>query len=141
MLYLELSKKSQKLPWPPTLEELEAGDEASLLLCRMLTRMKHPNRKTLDISPESLSLASLVTQIVTADSINMSITTHGMIRSRVLVDIMKKSAVFICCADILLLYDFWALQDAELSTEFPVEMAEGKPAIDICDNDDFPYVG
>ena len=40
-------------------------------------------------------------------------------------------------ADIQLLYDFWALQDAELSEECPAELAEGKPAICICDNDDF----
>ena len=136
-------KKSQELPWPPTLEELEEGDEISHLLCRMLTRMKHPTRKTLDFSPETLSLASLVSQYVTgrrsAHSINMSITAHGMMRSRVLVDIMKKSAVFISYADILLLYDFWTLQDVELSAECPAELTEGKPAIAVCDNDDFPY--
>ena len=40
-------------------------------------------------------------------------------------------------ADVQLLYDFWALQEAECSDECPVELAEGKPAIAIVDNDDF----
>ena len=64
-------------------------------------------------------------------------TAHGMTRSKVLVEILRKGAVFISYADIQLLYDFWALQDAELSEECSAELAEGKPAICICDNDDF----
>ena len=64
-------------------------------------------------------------------------TAHGMTRSKVLVEILRKSAVFIRYADIQLLYDFWALQEAELSEESPVELAEGKPSICIYDNDDF----
>ena len=93
------------------------------------------------ISPEVLSLTSLITQYVTgrhnATSINLSMTAHGMTRSKVLVEILRKSAVFIRYADIQLLYDFWALQEAELSEESPVELAEGKPSICIYDNDDF----
>ena len=136
-----LLKEAPELPWPPTIEELEKGDEISPLLCKFLTWLKHPNRLTVDISPEALSLASLITQYVsgrcTATSINLSMTAHGMTRSKVLVEILRKSAIFISYADIQLLYDFWALQDAELSEECPAELAEGKPAICICDNDDF----
>ena len=138
---LFLLKEAPELPWPPTIEELEKGDEISPLLCKFLTWLKHPNRLTVDISPEALSLASLITRYVsgrrTATSINLSMTAHGMTRSKVLVEILRKSAVFISYADIQLLYDFWALQDAELSEECPAELAEGKPAICICDNDDF----
>ena len=45
--------------------------------------------------------------------------------------------MFISYPDIQLRYDFWALQDAEVSEKCPAELAEGKPAICICDNDDF----
>ena len=134
-------KETPELPWPPTIEELEKGDEISPLLCKFLTQLKYPNRLPVDIRPEVLSLASLITQYVTgrrtATSINLSMAAHGMTRSKVLVEILRKSGVFISYPDIQLLYDFWALQDAEVSEECPAELAEGKPAICICDNDDF----
>ena len=134
-------KETPELPWPPTIEELEKGDEISPLLCKFLTQLKYPNRLPVDIRPEVLSLASLITQYVTgrrtATSINLSMAAHGMTRSKVLEEILRKSGVFISYPDIQLLYDFWALQDAEVSEECPAELAEGKPAICICDNDDF----
>ena len=38
-------KDAPELPWPPTLEELEEGDEISPLLLMLLTWMKQPNKK------------------------------------------------------------------------------------------------
>ena len=123
-------------------------EKAYFFLC---TTQKNNNNNHLDIliiivlyniyiSPEVLSLTSLITQYVTgrhnATSINLSMTAHGMTRSKVLVEILRKSAVFIRYADIQLLYDFWALQEEELSEESPVELAEGRPSICIYDNDD-----
>jgi len=48
-----------------------------------------------------------------------------------------KSGVCISYADTLLLYDHWALMDLNASATCPQEIADGKPAIMIVDNDDF----
>ena len=122
-------------------DNLEEGEELYELLVKLLTWLKQPNRKTVDHSPNTLSLASMVTYYVTGQrtstAINMGVNVHGMTRSKDLVETLHKSGVCISYADTLLLYDHWALMDVQTSSTCPSEIADGKPAIVIVDNDDF----
>ena len=52
-------------------------------------------------------------------------------------DILHKFGICISYNDLLLLYDAWALMDAESSERCPPEIADDKPVIAITDNDDF----
>ena len=141
-----LTKSINSVPtiaWPPTVEELEVSEDISPLLLLLLTWLRNPTKGTADLSPETLSMASLLSYYVTgkrtATAINLGITVHGMTRSRELSDILHKSVKLISYADIQLLYDYWALQDAEASDTCPQALADGKPGIAIMDNDDFPF--
>ncbi len=139
-----LSKKikdTATVPWPPHIDHLEEGEELCELLLKLLTWLKQPMRKSVDISPTTLSLASMITYHITGQrtttSINLGVNVHGMTRSKDLVETLHRSGVCISYADTLLLYDHWALMDAEASATCPHEIADGKPAIVIVDNDDF----
>ncbi|KAK5931544.1 hypothetical protein CesoFtcFv8_000168 [Champsocephalus esox] len=58
-----LSKKikdTTTVPWPPRIDHLEEGEEVCELLLKLLTWLKQPERKTADISPATLSLASMI---------------------------------------------------------------------------------
>ncbi|KAF3833218.1 hypothetical protein F7725_026883 [Dissostichus mawsoni] len=114
-----LSKKikdTTTVPWPPHIDHLEEGKRYELLL-KLLTWLKQPERKTADISPATLSLASMITYHITGQrtttAINMGVNVHGMTRSKDLVETLHKSGVSISYADTLLLYDHWALMDLE----------------------------
>ena len=134
-------KDTSTVPWPPHINHLEEGEEVCELLLKLLTWLKQPTRKTADISPTTLSLASMITYHITgkrtATVINLGVNVHGMTRSKDLMETLHKSGVCISYADTLLLYDHWALMDVEASTTCPQEIADGKPAIVIVDNDDF----
>ena len=67
----------------------------------------------------------------------LGVNVHGMTRSKELVETLHKSGVCISYADTLLLYDHWALMDVKESTTCPQEIAYGRPAIVVVDNDDF----
>ena len=111
------------------------------VLLKLLTWLTNPERTTVDLSPATLSLASMITYHITGQrttsAINLGITVHGMTRSKDLVETLHKSGVCISYADTLLLYDYWALMDVEVSATCPQEIADSKPAIMIIDNDDF----
>ena len=139
-----LSKKikdTSTVPWPPHIDHLAEGEELCELLLKLLTWLKQPKRKTVDLSPTTLSLASMVTYHITGQRtttvINLGVNVHGMTRSKDLVETLHKSGVCISYADTLLLYDHWALLDVETSATCPQGIADGKPAIVIVDNDDF----
>ena len=136
-------KATSRVHWPPQIERLEEAEEVSELLLKLLTWMKNPTRKIPDISPTTLSLASMITYHITgkrtSTAINLGVNVHGMTRSKDLVDTLHKSGVCISYADTLLLYDHWALMDVEASATCPHEIADGKPSIVIIDNDDFKY--
>ena len=139
-----LSKKikdTATVPWPPDIDHLEEGEEMCELLLQLLTWLKQPRRKTADLSPTTLSVASMiachVTGQCTSTVINLGVNVHGMTRSKDLIETLHKSGVCISYADTLLLYDHWALMDVEASTTCPQEITDGKPAIVIVDNDDF----
>ena len=46
--------------WPPALEELEEGEEIYPLLLKLLSLLLNPSRKTADLTPTTLSLASMI---------------------------------------------------------------------------------
>ena len=139
-----LSKKvkaTSTVDWPPRVDNLEESEEVCESLVLLLTWLRHPDRKTPNISPTTLSLASMITSYVTRQrtisTINMGVTVHGMTRSKDLVETLHRSGVCISYADTLLLYDHWALMDVKASETCPQEIADRKPAIVIVDNDDF----
>lgn len=139
-----LSKKikdTSTVPWPPRVDNLEEDEEVCKLLLQLLTWLKQPQRKTPDLSPTILSLASMLTYYITGrrttSVINLGVNVHGMTRSKDLVNTLHKSGVCISYEDTLLLYDHWALMDVKASETCPQEIADAKPAIVIVDNDDF----
>ena len=134
-------KATPKMPWPPRIDHLEEGDHLCELLLKLLTWLKQPERNTADLSPATLSLASMITYHITGErtttATNLAVTVHGMTRCKDLLDILHKSKVCISYADTLLLYDHWALMDVETSETCPQEIADDKPSVVIIDNDDF----
>ena len=134
-------RSTPTVPWAPTLEDLEEPEEISPLILLLLTYLRNPNSKSIDISPDTLSMGSLLSKYVTgkrtSTSINIGMAAHGLTRSRKLADILHKSVHAISYDDIQLLYDYWALRDLEASKTCPQALAEGKPGICIIDNDDF----
>ena len=62
---------------------------------------------------------------------------HGLTKSRKIVDIMHKEGLDISYNDVLLLRDFWVVNDIKHSSDCPFELASDIPAIAAVDNDDF----
>ena len=85
-----------------------------------MTWLKQLKRKSVDLSPTTLSLTSMIMYYITVQRtntvINMGVNVHGMTRSNDLMETLHKSGVCISYADTLLLYDHWVLMDVEAST-------------------------
>ena len=132
-------KSIKRVPWPPRVEELEKEEELSPLLVQLLSAFQ--GKKGVDLSPSTLSLASLITQYVTKQptttAINATITLHGMTRSKELVDSYYRLGMGISYSNVLFLRDVWTMHDLEQCSVCPDEIAEGEPSISIIDNDDF----
>ena len=126
-------KVTPTVPWPPCIDHLEEDEQFCELLLKLLTWLKQPQRKTADLSPATLSLASMITYHITGQrtttAINLGVNVHGMTRSKDLVDTLHKSGVCISYADTLLLYEHWAFMDIEASSTCPQEIADGKPGL------------
>ena len=133
--------QTHTIAWPPYIPDLEKHEETNELLSKLITWLKCPNKKDIDESPCVRALASMLTSYVTgkhtAFMTNISVTIHGMTKSREIADLLDKEGMGISYNDILMLRDFWALNDIERSPDCPFELADGKPAIAIVDNDDF----
>jgi len=133
--------RTNTIPWLPYIHELEREEDLSELLLKLLTWLKHPNKSAIDDSPSVRSIASILTSYITgkrtAFEINLSVLLHGLTKSREIVDIMHKDGLGISYNDVLMLRDFWVVNDLKCSSDCPFELAEGKPAIAIVDNDDF----
>jgi len=65
-------KDTSTVPWPPKIDQLEDEEEVCEQLIKLLTWLKHPARKTPDISPTTLSLASMINQYVTGKRTSFS---------------------------------------------------------------------
>ncbi|KAL8575003.1 hypothetical protein ACOMHN_064534 [Nucella lapillus] len=132
-------KSIKLITWPPRVEELEEEEELSPLVVQLLSALR--GKKDLDLSPNTLSLASLVTQYATnrptPTSIKATVTLHGITRSKELVDSNYKMGMGISYPNVLLLRDLWTMHDLERCSVCPVEVADGEPSISIIDNDHF----
>ena len=84
------------------------------------TCLKQPKKKSVDLSPTTLSLTSMIMYYITGQRtntvINMGVNVHGITRSKDLMETLHKSGVFISYADTLFLYGHWVLMDVEAST-------------------------
>ena len=130
------------IPWPPFIYDLEREEYLIELLLKLITWLKHPSKSAVDDSPSVRSIASILTSCITGkrtafNKTNISVMLHGLTKSREIVDIMHKDGLGISYNDVLMLRDFWVVNDLQHSTDCPFELAEGKPAIAIIDNDDF----
>ena len=129
------------VPWPPYMHELEKEENLSELLMKLITWMKNPNMSAVDDSATVRSIASLLTSDITgkrtAFRSNISVMVHGLTKSREIIDIMHKDGLGISYNDVLMLRDFWVVNDLKHSLNCPFELAEGKPTIAVVDNDDF----
>ena len=132
---------TKSVNWPPYIHELEQKEDLCELLLKLVTWMKHPNMCNIDDSPTVRSLASVLTSYITGKhtsfKTNISVMLHGMTKSREIVDVMHKTGLGISYNDVLMLRDFWVVNDLKRSLNCPFELAKGKPAIAIVDNDDF----
>ena len=112
-----------------------------LLLLKLVTWIKQPNISVVDDSPTVHSVASILTSYITGKrttfTTNMAVTLHGVAKSREIIDIMHKDGLIISYNDVMMLRDFWVVNDLERSLNCLFELAEGKPAIAVVDNDDF----
>ena len=132
------------MSWPPHVDELEDIVEPNVLLRQLVTWLKDPT--TTDFTepcndPQIAALSSLLLSFITGKrssfQASLSVTLHGLTRSRELVDILKKFALGISYQDVLNLYDTWAMHDIEANTTCPDDLADGFPGTGILDNDDF----
>ena len=102
-------KRKPTVPWPSNVDDLEEGEEVCELLVQLLTWLKQLKRKSVDLSPTTLSLASMIMYYITGQRtntvINMGVNVHGMTRSKDLMETLHKSGVCISYADTLRLYD------------------------------------
>ena len=134
-------QNSKTMPWPAFIPDLEKTEKSNELLMKLITMLKTPNEKDIDNSPRVQAIASILTYYITANmtafTTNLSITLHGLTKSRELIDIMHKEGLGISYDDVMMLRDLWAVNDLTHSLDCPFELAEGEPAIAIVDNDNF----
>ncbi len=130
--------------WPPHVDELENCEEPHSLLRQLLTWLKDPNISDFSEAcdnPQITALSSLLFSFITGKrtpfQANLSVTIHGLTRSREIIDILKKFALGISYKDVLALYEAWAVHDIKSNTTCPDELADGFPGTGIMDNDDF----
>ena len=116
--------KSVKLvPWPPRVEQLEEEEELSPLIVQLLPAVQE-EKGVVDLSPSTLSLASLITQYIvqrpTTTAISATVTLHGITRS--LFNQVETSVM----ADYW--RDFWSMTDA---------LMQNVHAVHICNWDEY----
>jgi len=133
-----------EMAWPPSVEELETPQAPNDMLLKFLTWLKTPQKQNFEESsrdPVVHAFASLLLSYITGKSsafqTQLSVTLHGLTRSREILDILKKFSLGISYKSVLQLYDSWAKHDLEKNDVCPVELAENIPGIGILDNDDF----
>ena len=132
---------TQTVSWPPKINELEEEEELSQLLIQFLHSLKYPTIKSINESPRIRSIASILTQYITGKRtttcINFGIDLHGHTRSKALVNNWHTAGIIISYSDIQLLYEKWTVDKMSDSVHIPCEIANGRGAICIVDNDDF----
>lgn len=137
----EQVKATNTIPWPPYVPELEKEEDLNELLLKLITWLKHPHKSAVDDNPSVRSIASILTSYITGKrtsfEVSISVLLHGLTKSREIIDLLHKDGLGISYNDVLMLRDFWVFNDITCSPDCPSEVAFGKPAIAIVDNDDF----
>ena len=136
-------RSEHSLNFPPRIDQLEDDENLSTDLLKLLYWMKNPEKsKSFEDDPLLTTLGSLITYYVTgkrtSSAISIAVLLHGMTRSKELVEMLHESGLCASYKDVLLLYDTWALIDAEETLNCPPGIADDEPAIVIFDNDNFP---
>ena len=130
------------IKWPPTVEEVTNVEEPDLLLQRFLTWLVGPEVKTFETcsNPVIVTLASLLKSFIcgkrTLSKVKLSITLHGLTRSREIIDICKKLGLGISYSDVLQLHSAWTKYEEE-QDNCPREIAYNTSGTAVMDNDDF----
>lgn len=131
--------------WPPRIDELETKEELCPALTKFLIWLRKPAEQLGELQdktkPELEALSSIMLSYInrmrTVTKINMSVTLHGLTRSREIIDIMSKSGIGISYTDVLNLYESWAKSGLDETHGLLRELAEDYPGCAITDNDDF----
>jgi hypothetical protein len=82
-------------------------------------------------------LKSYMSGIRTPFQVKLSVTMHGLTRSREIVDLLKRFSFGISYKDVLHLYDAWAEHDITANNICPAELTQNIPSAAIMDNDEF----
>ena len=103
--------------------------------------MKFPNKSSIDDSATLRTIAPILTSYITGNhtsfQTNIAVMLHGLTKSREVVDVMNQHGLGVSYDEVLMVCDYWVVNDNKRSLYCPFEVAEGKPAIVIVDNDDF----
>ena len=138
---MKLVENVSTIQWPSFVAEVEEEEELSQHILYLLTWLKDPSRCKIDLNLTTHALTSLITKYLTGKrttfSINLSTTVHGLTKNKELVDILHKNGIGISYVDVLMLQDFWALNDLQLSPFCPFKIVNKIPAIVVVDNNDF----
>ena len=137
----EQVEATNTVPWPPHVSELEREEDLNELLLKLITWLKHPNTSEVNDNASVRSIGSILTSYITgmrtSFEVNLSVLLHGLTKSREIVDLLHKDGLGISYNDVLMLRDFWVFSDLKCSPNCPPELAFGKPAVAVVDNDDF----
>ena len=137
----EQVEATDTVPWPPYVFELEKKEDLNGLLLKLITWLKHPSKSEVDDNPSVWTIGSILTSYITGKrtsfEVNLSVLLHGLTKSREIVDLLHKDGLGISYNDVLMLRDFWVFSDLKSTPNCPSELAFGKPAIAVVDNDDF----
>ena len=129
-----------EMPWPPSVEELEAEEEPDPLLTKFVIWLQNASEKTFETDPQILALTSLLKSYITGRrstfKTKLSCTLHGLTKSREIVDLMKKFGIGISYQDVKDLYATWTNHEIKHGC-CPKELASNYLATAIMDNDDF----
>ena len=116
----EKLKDDASIDWPPHVEELEQDERPNDLLRKLLTWLKNPAANEFSesfLDPEVVALSSLLFSFITGKhtplKIKLSMTVHGLTRSREIIDLLKKFSLGISYRDVLNLYATWTKHDME----------------------------
>ena len=130
--------------WPPHVEELEQDKRPYDLLRKLLTWLKNSAANDFRescLDPEVVAVSSLLFSFITGKhiplKIKLSMTVHGITRSREIIDLLKKFSLGTSYQDVLNLYATWTKHDMEKNDGCLEELAEYLPGVAIMDNDDF----
>lgn len=96
------------MPWPPRVVDLEDIEEPHVLLRKFLTWLKDPGVQNFTEAcddPDIVALSSLLFSLITGNRTTfqtcLSVTLHGLTRSREISDILKKFGLGISYSDTL----------------------------------------